>query len=243
MPPARRSRRARGSLSREEILASALALVDRDGLDQLSMPGLARELGSGVTSIYWYFRSKEDLLVALATQVTEDLYSSLPPMSGKSWDEELEAYWIAFRREAQRAPIYLELFSHLPRFLLRQADVAQSVLPRLELELSVLVRAGLSIADAAEVYTACSVFTRGYLILEHDLAGEGSRAQSGEEVDRAISNLDPDEYPTLSQIPSFTQAMAMGDERYRAGLRLMIAGIKERFPVLAGDDDRKPSRR
>lgn len=233
MPPAKRTRRARGSLSQEEILASAMAVVEEQGLSQLSMPGLARALGSGVTSIYWYFRSKDDLLVALAAQVTADVYERLPPVSGKSWDEEFEAYWMAFRREAQRAPIYLELFSHVPRFLLRQADVAQSVLPRLEEELEVLVRAGLPAADAAEVYTACSVYTRGYLLLEHELAAEQAQSQSSVEVDRAIANLDPEAFPTLSQLPSFTDAMKMDDDHYRFGLRLLIAGVKDRFPVLA----------
>ncbi len=233
MPPAKRTRRTRGSLSQEEILASAAAVVEEKGLAQLSMPGLARALGSGVTSIYWYFRSKEDLLVALAAQVTEELYARLPPVSGKSWDEELEAYWVAFRREAQRAPIYLELFSHMPRFLLRQSDIAQSVLPRLEEELAVLVRAGLPLGDASEVYTACSVYTRGYLLLEHELAAEQADSQSSVEVDRAVANLDPEAFPTLSQLDSFTEAMKLSEEHYRFGLRMLIAGIKDRFPDLA----------
>ena len=59
-----RPRRARGSLSREEILAAAYELVEHDGLDALSMPALGRAVGAGVTSIYWYFRNKDDLLVA-----------------------------------------------------------------------------------------------------------------------------------------------------------------------------------
>jgi AcrR family transcriptional regulator len=234
MSPAKRTRRARGSLSREEILENAMAVVREKGLDQLSMPGLARQLGSGVTSIYWYFRSKEDLLVALAAQVTQELYSRLPPVTGKAWDEDLEAYWIAFRDEATRAPVYLELFSHVPRFLLRQADVAQSVIPRLEEELSVLVRAGLSVPEASEVYTALSVYTRGYVLLEHELSMEASLADSAKEVDRTIAGLDREAFPTLTAMPSFTRAMQMGDEHYRFGLRLMIDGVRSRFADLAG---------
>src|SRR5512138_843416 len=87
------SRRMRGSLSREEILAGARAVIEQRGLGELSMPGLARQLRSGVTSIYWYFRSKDELLVALAEQVTKDLYESLPPVSDGPWDRELESYF------------------------------------------------------------------------------------------------------------------------------------------------------
>jgi AcrR family transcriptional regulator len=42
------------------------------------MPTLAKELGCGVTSIYWYFRSKDDLVVALAERVEKRMYARLP---------------------------------------------------------------------------------------------------------------------------------------------------------------------
>ena len=61
---ATRTRRARGSLSQDEILEAAAQLIDRGGLVQLSMGALARHMDSGVTSIYWYFRSKDELLQA-----------------------------------------------------------------------------------------------------------------------------------------------------------------------------------
>ena len=34
-------------------------------IDNLSMPVLAKHLDVGVTSIYWYFRRKDDLLDAM----------------------------------------------------------------------------------------------------------------------------------------------------------------------------------
>jgi AcrR family transcriptional regulator len=46
------------------------------------MPVLARELGSGVTSIYWYCRSKDELVVALAERVEQQLYARLPRSAG-----------------------------------------------------------------------------------------------------------------------------------------------------------------
>src|ERR1700734_3509682 len=73
----RSTRRPRGSLSREEILDGARELVEAHGLQQLSMPALAKQLKSGVTSIYWYFRSKDDLLEALTDRVTRDMYLKL----------------------------------------------------------------------------------------------------------------------------------------------------------------------
>src|SRR5271168_1493138 len=92
----RATRRARGSLSREEILDAAQELVEAQGLQQLSMPALAKQLKSGVTSIYWYFRSKDDLLEALTDRVTRDMYLKLPPIGDGAWDDELVDYFTAF---------------------------------------------------------------------------------------------------------------------------------------------------
>src|SRR2546429_4120091 len=101
-----RTRRARGSLSAETILDAAEQIVDRDGLHALSMPALARELGSGVTSIYWYFRSKDELVVALADRVEQHLYARLPPVGDGPWDDELVAYFSAYRDLMHRTPVY-----------------------------------------------------------------------------------------------------------------------------------------
>src|SRR6202050_309032 len=108
----RTTRRARGSLSREEILDGAQELVEAQGLQQLSMPALAKQLKSGVTSIYWYFRSKDDLLEALTDRVTRDMYLKLPPIGDGAWDEELVGYFTAFRNLLEATPIYREVFAY-----------------------------------------------------------------------------------------------------------------------------------
>ena len=63
------------------------------------MPALGRAVGAGVTSIYWYFRNKDDLLVALAEQVTADMYLRWTGLGDGPWDEELRRSFIAFRDE------------------------------------------------------------------------------------------------------------------------------------------------
>jgi AcrR family transcriptional regulator len=97
---AKPARRARGSMSAAEILDTAKRLIERDGIRRLSMPLLAKELGSGVTSIYWYFRSKDDLLEALTAEVLRDMHRQLPPVGDGPWEDELLAYFVAFRHRA-----------------------------------------------------------------------------------------------------------------------------------------------
>ncbi|MGB8792028.1 MAG: helix-turn-helix domain-containing protein, partial [Mycobacterium sp.] len=61
----KRQRRQRGSISVDEIINGAFEVANEASVDGLSMPLLAKHLDVGVTSIYWYFRKKDDLLNAM----------------------------------------------------------------------------------------------------------------------------------------------------------------------------------
>ncbi len=61
-------RRARNSVTRDEVLTTALSIIDRDGLEALSMRRLAQELDVGPMRAYRHFATKEELLEALADQ-------------------------------------------------------------------------------------------------------------------------------------------------------------------------------
>lgn len=226
-PGARAPRRARGSLSPDEILDGAQELVERHGLQQLSMPALAKHLKSGVTSIYWYFRSKDDLLEALTDRVTRQMYRALPPVGDGPWDEELIEYYVAFRQLLEDTPIYREVFAYRARLLFLRAAMGQSMMRRLEEGLSLFTRAGLTPDQAAEAHNACSNYTRGFVILEHGLESE----DGDEDATGTMLRLDPAQFPTLSQLTDFDKVMWLDDEQFRFGLRLLVEGVRRRFGI------------
>jgi AcrR family transcriptional regulator len=45
-----------------DLVDTAVTIADADGLDALSMRRIAREMGMGTMSLYWYLDGKEDLL-------------------------------------------------------------------------------------------------------------------------------------------------------------------------------------
>ncbi|GAA4072096.1 TetR/AcrR family transcriptional regulator [Streptomyces shaanxiensis] len=65
------ARPTRPILSRARICATALDIVDRDGLDELSMRKLARELGVQVSSLYEHVKTKDDVLHEVANAIME----------------------------------------------------------------------------------------------------------------------------------------------------------------------------
>ena len=50
------------ALSRDEIVAAAVALADAEGAEAINMRRIAKELGAGTMSLYWHVAGKEQLL-------------------------------------------------------------------------------------------------------------------------------------------------------------------------------------
>jgi TetR/AcrR family tetracycline transcriptional repressor len=93
--------RGHAVLSRDRILSAALGLVDRDGLDGLTMRKLAAELGVDPMSIYHHIANKEALLRALVEQVV----ASMPvPSQRGDWKRRVREWAEAYRGIAAAHP-------------------------------------------------------------------------------------------------------------------------------------------
>lgn len=70
-PPVQRTRgRARrGSLTTERIVAAAIHVLDKDGLDALTIGRLAADLKVGPMSLYTHFRDKSSILSAVVAEL------------------------------------------------------------------------------------------------------------------------------------------------------------------------------
>ena len=66
----------------------AIALLDADGLDALTMRKLATRLGVQAGALYWHFASKQALLDAMADRFLEGFAADRP---AGSWDEQFSA--------------------------------------------------------------------------------------------------------------------------------------------------------
>lgn len=88
-------------LSRDRILDTALRLVDRDGLDGLSMRKLAGELGVDPMSIYHHIPNKDALLRALVERVFTAMPA--PPRQG-DWKRRVRRWAHGYRAVAAAHP-------------------------------------------------------------------------------------------------------------------------------------------
>ena len=83
------SSRRRTTLSRERIAAAAVALIDGEGLDALSMRRLGAELGVEAMSLYRHFPSKAALLEAVVARLLAEL--PVPAPTAARWQDAFRA--------------------------------------------------------------------------------------------------------------------------------------------------------
>ncbi len=160
---AKRQRRERGSISVEEIVTGAFEVAAEVSIDNLSMPQLARHLDVGVTSIYWYFRRKDDLLDAMTDRALDEYDFTAPSIDADNWRESLAHHARIMRKTFRAKPILCDLV--LIRGSYGRAAV-QGAIRKLEPPVAALVRAGLSAEDAFDTYSAIATHVRGTVIME-----------------------------------------------------------------------------
>ena len=100
----------RGTLGPEQIVAAACDLVASVGLQAFSMAQVAKKLGVGVTSVYWHFRSKDDLLSAIADRVTADFYAGLDDDAGLTGEDRILYHFRTLWTRLRENSLWREVF-------------------------------------------------------------------------------------------------------------------------------------
>lgn len=157
-----RERRAGPRLSRERVLRAALALVDRNGLEALTLRRLAAELGVEPAAIYRYARNKDALLDGLVEQVMDRL--AVDPQHS-DWRAQLHCVADSYRGLVLAHPNVLPLIATRPLVtpLVRRP---RAMLQRTEDVLELLCRAGFDDRSAVTAYRRFLGFLLGQLLLE-----------------------------------------------------------------------------
>ncbi len=203
---------ARAVLTRERIIEAALGLLDRDGLDALSMRRLGQELGVGTMTLYGYFRSKDELLDAV---VDAGARRMAPVQAAGSWRTKLRELLLSLRRSLAEHPGVVEL-----RF--RRPIVGPGALEVTEAAMQALRDAGFGSRDAARIYRILFIYTFGFSAF-----GPGNRsAVESDDTATAIAALPVDRYPALSEAAE-QAADAMADPAlFEFGLDLLLDSVE-----------------
>lgn len=217
----RQKRSGRAPLDRDQIVTAALAIVDDEGVDALSLRRLADRLGVTAMSIYWHVRDKAELLELVGHAVFAEM--SIPPARG-DWREQLADVHRAMLAGFLRHPNTIEV-------LIGRARFGPSGLSLFERILSILLDAGLSPEAAFDAYQALYRFSLGFMAM-------ASRSPAFVEVQRQgvvyMRSLPSDRFPSISRVAPVIGGRTL-EEEFELGLAIEIDGIAARLAPDAAD--------
>ena len=75
-----RRRKGEPALSLDQIVSEALALLDEEGLDALSMRRLGTRVGAAATAVYWHVSTKDELMELVVDEVYGEI--EVPDVEG-----------------------------------------------------------------------------------------------------------------------------------------------------------------
>ena len=159
----KRPRRARGSINPSDIVAGAFEYCRTTPVDEMTMPQLAAALNVGVTSIYWYFKSKRELLDAMTDEALSSFYDSMPPLRSQDWEGRLREFFVNFYTLLAADPLKCDL---IVRRMGGPDDGEMRTWGRAEELLAALADAGFPPSLARHAFFTLSIYTQGFLLVE-----------------------------------------------------------------------------
>lgn len=191
---------ARVPLSRDRVIAAALAHIEESGLAGLTMRRLGERLGVEAMALYRYVPGKEELLDAVVDailgdiDVDEEVFKE--PVSG--WQDFLQRLAHGMRRVALAHPKTFPLVVSRPP----EAPWLRPPLRNLrwvETLIGALLEQGFNDDSAVRTYRAFSTFLLGHLLLEVSTMGaEVGPLDASESIPRGDGDLS--DYPTLARL-------------------------------------------
>jgi TetR/AcrR family transcriptional regulator, tetracycline repressor protein len=177
-------------LSRERIVAAALAIIDAEGVEGFSMRGLAQALGVYPTAIYWHVPNRNALL---AEVVAHALAGIVPPDDAGDWDLWLKELFRRYRGAVRRHP-------HLAALMGAQLVSNAGVSPAfVENVLAVLSLAGFTDQALVRAYNTVIALMVGFVTIEFAAAPVEDATAWAASLKRAIADVDPDRHPLLAR--------------------------------------------
>src|SRR5256885_9746189 len=210
----------RARLSRDRVLQAALALADKEGIQELSMRRLGRALGVEAMSLYNHVAGKDDLLDGLVDLV----FAEIEFPCGKG------AWKVAMRWRAISAREALARHRWAIALMESRTSPGPANLRHHDSVLGCLRSAGFSVEMAAHAYSILDGYIYGFTLTELTLPfrkpGDVARV-AGNIMERFRTG----DYPHLAEM-AVDRAMKPGynyGDEFEYGLDLILDGIERAY--------------
>jgi AcrR family transcriptional regulator len=207
--PARPGRR-RQPLSRETIVDAAVAILDAEGVDALTVRRLGEALNTGSATLYWHIGGKDELAELVYDRVMSEV--ELPEADPAHWEEQTKEL-------ARRT--YRVMLSHrdVVRLSIGRVPVGPSMVRIMEWSLDLARKAGIPDQPAAYFGDILGRYVDAS-VLEVTATGGAPLEQVGE----YFRSLPEDRFPNMVAL---SKAMFAGsdEDRFEFGLDVLVRGF------------------
>ncbi len=213
--PPRHTRTPRGTLSRGLLLDTAMEIVDIGGVGGFSMRALGARLSIDPTAVYRHFRTKNELLEALADRVVRG-DEPLPHTGDPRAD--LRETFAQLRRSLLRHPT-------LAPIVLRRPPGGEASWERTNHAIGLLRDAGMPDRDAANAFATLLFYTLGHALTEarHTAATIASKGLEVPVTPATAVSSAASRYPHLAAVANhFDEPM---ETQFHDGLGLILAAL------------------
>jgi AcrR family transcriptional regulator len=203
-------------LDRDEVLSTALAIADTDGLDAVTLRRVAAAWNVTPMALYWHFKDKDALLDALVERILSEVDLTA---NGKA---DLRTVMTALLRVLRAHPALAEITPI--RFMRTDAgiDLAERVIALLRAE-------GHSPVAAAQLSIILLNALIGLVIRQpgDPAAADPALRESLLTAKRArLKSLSPQNYPHLTETADFFLGLPDEHEYYERGLTMLLDGVR-----------------
>ncbi len=213
-------------LTRQRVLVAALAIIDDEGVDALSMRRLGRALGRDPMRLYRFAESKDELLDGVVELVLQELEVPVGPPA--EWEQALRTTARAYRHLALAHPNVVPLMVTRP-LATPLALRPPGTLRPLEALLELLISAGFTPGGALHAYRFYMGFLQGHVLNELQ-----ERVHDPDETDDllrlGLHRLPVREFPRLRSVAGDLAAYDGGRE-LGEGLDVVLGGLRRTLEV------------
>lgn len=205
----------------EIIVRAALALLNEIGLEQLTLRRLATELNIQAPTLYWHFKSKEELIDAMATLIlAEGTPKMIPAKKTADWKA-----WVGTFGQGLR------------NVLLKYRDGARVVagsrltdtryMETTEAIGNHLIEEGFSARKAVVLLSTIYTFTISFVVEEQAVFPVPGQRSASYDIAERSAKLDAKKFPLMRQ--SGTILFDRFERRYKESLELILGGAEARI--------------
>ena len=209
-------------INRDMVTRAGLKLLNQDGLEQLTLRRLGVELNVQAATIYWHFKSKEELLDEMATTVLAEGAANLIPVR-KSSDWRV---WASTFGEGLRKTLLA--YRDGARMVVGTRLTNTEYLKTIERIGNQMLAAGFSVRAAVVLFGTIYNYTQSFVMEEQAVFPTPGERSPRYSIEGRNARLDRAVFPFLRQISSIL--FDRYDRRFREGLKLILQGAKPEEP-------------